>query len=122
MGPFKKYVHPEGGRGYFKSDQKCKRGEGSSVNATYNCVGGNAICLHKFRLTTAFDKLIPYTLWTVHAYNSVKGNCIHVTATELLLFFFKLNVAWLPSIVHTYYFFLNYHVMMLWYLLLNHQT
>ena len=33
MGPFKKYVHSEGGRGYFKSVQKGKRGEESSVFA-----------------------------------------------------------------------------------------
>ena len=33
MGPFKKYVHSEGGRGYSKSVRKFKRGEGSSVFA-----------------------------------------------------------------------------------------
>ena len=33
MGPFKKCVHSEGGRGYSKSLRKCKRGEGSSVFA-----------------------------------------------------------------------------------------
>ena len=31
MGPFRKYVHSEGSRGYFKSARKCKRGERSSV-------------------------------------------------------------------------------------------
>ena len=32
------------------------------LDATYTCPGWNAFCLHKFRLTTAFDKLIPCTL------------------------------------------------------------
>ena len=40
-------------------------------NAAYNCPGWNAFCLHKFRLTAAFDKHITCTLWTVHAYDSV---------------------------------------------------
>ena len=51
------------------------------LNATYNCPCWNAFCLHKFRLTTAFDKLIPCNLWTLHAYDSVNGNCVGVTAT-----------------------------------------
>ena len=33
MGPFKKYVHSIGGRGYSKSVRKFKRGQGSSVFA-----------------------------------------------------------------------------------------
>ena len=33
MGPFKKYMHSVGGRGYSKSVRKFKRGEGSSVFA-----------------------------------------------------------------------------------------
>ena len=71
------------------------------LNATYNCPGGNAFCLHKFRLTTAFDKLIPCTLWTVDAYDGIKGNCVHVTATELLVFKSQCCLAlfnWYPPI------------------------
>ena len=59
------------------------------LNATCTFPGRNVFCLPKFRLNTAFDKLIPCTLWTVHAYGSVKGNCVCVIVTELLLFFFK---------------------------------
>ena len=65
------------------------------LNVTYTFPSWNAFCLHRFRFTTAFDKLFSCTLWTVHAYDSVKGNCVCITITELLLFFFKVHVAWL---------------------------
>ena len=35
---------------------------------------------------------------STYIYDSVKGNCVRVTATELLLFFFKVNVDWFYSI------------------------
>ena len=55
-----------------------------------------------------------------HAYDSVKGNCVHVIVTEFLLFSVKENVTWFGSIGTTYYFFLYYYDMMLGYLHLNH--
>ena len=33
-----------------------------------------------------------------HAYDSVKGNCVHVIVTEFLLFSVKENVTWFGSI------------------------
>ena len=91
------------------------------LNTSYAFLGWNAFCLHKLRLTTAFDKLISCTLWIVHAYGSVKGNCVGVVVTELLLSFSKWMLSGFVQLVLTCYFFPKYYEMVLWYLLLNHQ-
>ena len=59
------------------------------LNTTYNCQDWNAFCLHKFRLTTAFDKLIPCNLLTVDAYDSAKGNFVGVAFTKFHFSFSK---------------------------------
>ena len=65
------------------------------LNATSNCPGWNAFCLQKFRLTAAFDKLSPCSLWMLHAY-MFKRHCVCVILQNFD--FVKYNVNWFRSI------------------------